>query len=1035
MPAHPRSSDRPSAGHAGSIGLGVLVALVVPFILTLAALTPAVAGLDGIDPSLSRALASRSDDTSTLAVWVYFQPRELDEQELTLALQRAAARLGDAAARRRAKVSRTGSRLVTVHDLPLDARHLERAAATGAVPRRRSRWLGAASYDATAAQIEALSRLDCVRRIAPVGIARTLPVPEAATVAPAEARSASRSWSLDYGASLQGLELINVPAVHDLGYSGAGVTLGFLDSGFRMTHEAVDHVPVVAAYDFANDDAIVDWEGGDEAGIHAHGTKVAAAALGFESGEMIGASFAASAMLAKIDDGIADGATEEDWWVEGLEWLEAQGADLVSSSYGYYAAYGYEGLDGNTAAATLAAERAAEMGLLVLNAAGNGGSSPELNLIVAPADGDSVVAVGATDADGLHASWSAYGPTVDGRIKPDVAARGVAVATIDADDDHAYGVASGTSLSTPLVAGVAALVLERAPFLTPMQLREALRRTAGHGDAPNDLLGWGVVDALEAVFYWGPRFDHEPLPATGDPAGPYVVEAVITDPFGLAPGTPALFYRAAGGAWQQAPLTNVGGDLFRGEIPGMPLGTTVEYYLTAGDVQGLAADWPRPGAAAPLQFQILDDVEPPVLTHAPLSDQPLATWPPAIVAAATDASGVDAVRLYVSLGDGAEQGPIPLQRGVGEVHALPFPLESSALAPGDTIRYRLAATDASSGGNTAHDGPHAFAVVEGAGEILLVYDGTGSGEAVTASGWLNDAGYDVTIKEDDQTSDADYEGKQLVVYLAGDEVSPLGNAGVRQDLQTWVGGGGRLLIEGGEVGFAAMIFPAYPAFAAEVLHVAQWRADDAGSLVAGDGHETHPLLTRPETLTLPLAVDFTHEWDQDAMTPAPGAEAVLECSGSPLSGGAIVHDDNPLDPAVQVVYLSQALSALADQEQARRLVINSVALLLDTSMPTAAPETAPRTAVLHGATPNPFNARTEIRFELAQAGPVRLELYDIRGRLVRSLDDGTRILDAGPHAFPWDGRDGSGRELGSGVYLVHFSAGGVSTRGEVVLVK
>jgi hypothetical protein len=104
-----------------------------------------------------------------------------------------------------------------------------------------------------------------------------------------------------------------------------------------------------------------------------------------------------------------------------------------------------------------------------------------------------------------------------------------------------------------------------------------------------------------------------------------------------------------------------------------------------------------------------------------------------------------------------------------------------------------------------------------------------------------------------------------------------------------------------------------------------------------------------------------------------------------------------------------------------------------TTAVTAAPETPPLATRLHGAAPNPFNPRTDVRFTLARAVEARLTVHDARGRLVQVLNDGP--LSAGDHALAWDGVDRQGRRLGSGVYFARLVADGEVQTSKLVLVK
>jgi len=194
---------------------------------------------------------------------------------------------------------------------------------------------------------------------------------------------------------------------------------------------------------------------------------------------------------------------EEDLYVAGLEWADAQGADVVSTSIGYRefleegAAYRREDLDGRTAVTSIAAAWLARRGVILVTAVGNEGWSA--SSLITPADADSIIAVGAVDSLGRVAAFSSRGPTADGRIKPDLCARGVATACAAWPGEDRYTLANGTSLATPLMAGLAALLRQAHPEWGPARVIEALRHAADQREAPDNARGWGVPDGLRAV--------------------------------------------------------------------------------------------------------------------------------------------------------------------------------------------------------------------------------------------------------------------------------------------------------------------------------------------------------------------------------------------------------------------------------------------------------------------------------------------------------------------------------------------------------
>jgi serine protease AprX len=239
-----------------------------------------------------------------------------------------------------------------------------------------------------------------------------------------------------------------------------------------------------------------------------HGTYTLSALAGFKEGQLIGPAYGASFLLAKTENTDYERHIEEDNWVAGAEWADSLGADIISSSLGYRdfdssnTSYTWKDMDGNTTIVTIGADVAASRGILVVNSAGNEGSaSGNINTLVAPSDGDSVLAVGAVYSSGALVSFSSMGPTADGRIKPDVVARGFGTYCASSWDTSGYAGVSGTSLSCPLVAGASALVLQANPTFSNMDIINALKNTASQAQTPNNEYGWGIINAYQAALY------------------------------------------------------------------------------------------------------------------------------------------------------------------------------------------------------------------------------------------------------------------------------------------------------------------------------------------------------------------------------------------------------------------------------------------------------------------------------------------------------------------------------------------------------
>jgi len=435
---------------------------------------------------------------SSFAVWVFFRDKGIESPaQYQTAVDQATRQLSERSLKRR--MLRGSQPVVDLVDLPVRGEYLDELENLGARVRVVSNWLNAASCSTNRQQIQRIENLPFVRAVKKVAAFRR--ARPQAEEKPLKKRGAiPGEEDLEYGESYAQLAQIHVPELHRTGLSGEGVLITILDTGFFIDHPAFEHIVssgrLVGTYDFINDDEDVDDGDNNQ---RAHGTSVLSVVGGFVDGVLIGCAYGAQFALAKTEIKSEEIEIEEDHWVAGLEWGEALGTDVVTSSLGYTDWYTYEDMDGNTAVCTRAADLAVSKGVVVVNAAGNErtcGVPPCWDYVIAPADGDSVIAVGAVDGNGNIAVFSSKGPTFDGRVKPDVVAMGVRVYGAAT---HGYdGNLRGTSYATPLVAGVCALLLQAHPDWSPLQVGEALRITADRALDPDTLYGYGLVNAAKA---------------------------------------------------------------------------------------------------------------------------------------------------------------------------------------------------------------------------------------------------------------------------------------------------------------------------------------------------------------------------------------------------------------------------------------------------------------------------------------------------------------------------------------------------------
>jgi len=375
-------------------------------------------------------------------------------------------------------------------ETPVAQHYVDEIARLGADVRLQSDLLGAVSAQMTKDVLREVETLTFVERIVPLSPTRKLirePAREEMSVF-------KRGSSDEAGPSAEVLRRINALAPLARGINGRGIILGFLDTQY----DGFQH-PAFAVHQLES--RILGEE--DFVGLtqhNLHGLSVASVAAGRYEGRLLGPGHGAYILAATTEYVPTETRAEEEYFVAGLEWLEASGVDVVNISLGYTTfedfEYDYADLDGATAVTTLAVQRAVELGVVVVTSAGNEGQS-DWRYISTPADAPAAITVAAVNADSSRATFSSVGPTADGRIKPDVAAPGVNVPI--ATGASAFGLGRGTSFSAPLVAGVVTQMLQVNGDLTPAVVQRILRETSHQSAEPDTLLGWGIINADAAI--------------------------------------------------------------------------------------------------------------------------------------------------------------------------------------------------------------------------------------------------------------------------------------------------------------------------------------------------------------------------------------------------------------------------------------------------------------------------------------------------------------------------------------------------------
>jgi serine protease AprX len=313
--------------------------------------------------------------------------------------------------------------------------------------------------------------------------------------------SSTEASAYNYGGSFWQNRQIGVDCLHEKGFRGQNMTIAVMDAGFStvLENSVFDSLRAEgrlgATYDVVGGGTNV-YVGGD------HGTYVLSCMAANKPGVAIGSAPKAKYMLFRTEEGPSETISEEYNWIRAAEYADSAGADILTTSLGYTQFddpaqnHTYASLNGRTAPMSIAATMAARKGLFVLNSAGNEGANTWKYISVA-ADADSVCAVGAVDSLGNLAGFSSVGPTSDGRIKPDLVARGAGAYACLGNANCFY--VNGTSFSAPILAGAVACYWQAHPSSNNMKLFNVLKQTALNAPNPNNSSGWGIPNVCALV--------------------------------------------------------------------------------------------------------------------------------------------------------------------------------------------------------------------------------------------------------------------------------------------------------------------------------------------------------------------------------------------------------------------------------------------------------------------------------------------------------------------------------------------------------
>lgn len=379
-------------------------------------------------------------------------------------------------------------------DLPVDQQYVDSIRSMGARIKGKSKWFNAVVVSAIDSEkIEAILDLDFVSDVFPVA-GLTIENTDESDDRPAIVQS--YDVEDEHGYSYDQISMVNGDYLHSLGFRGEGMMIAVMDAGFQGINSmsAFDSLflsgRLLGTYDMVRGQE-------DVFDIGTHGRNVLSIMAANIPGVYLGSAPDASYFLFRTEDGSSEFRIEESNWIMAMEKADSMGIDMVNSSLGYSGftdttmSYTYSDMDGRTALISRGAEIASSKGMLIVTSAGNEGRG-NWHYITAPADAENVLTVGAVNEFGSHASFSSFGPTFDGRVKPDVCGQGERTAYVGDNSDVFVG--NGTSYSSPLIAGLVACLWQTDKSLSNLEMLELLRSTASTYTDPTDSLGYGLAN-------------------------------------------------------------------------------------------------------------------------------------------------------------------------------------------------------------------------------------------------------------------------------------------------------------------------------------------------------------------------------------------------------------------------------------------------------------------------------------------------------------------------------------------------------------
>lgn len=388
-------------------------------------------------------------------------------------------------------------------DIPIESTYISQIKSTiGITVMAKSKWLNAIHIRGTQTAITSLKAFSFIDRIDFADKSLNLVAKKTSSFKITKVdKKLDTKIDFTYGTSGNQIQMLNGNQLHQQNYTGAGKIIAIMDAGFPGVDTAQpfqrlrDNNQILGGYDFVS-------RSPDFYVLDSHGTSVLSCMGGYTENQLVGTAPDASYYLFITEDDTSENPIEESLWVEAAERADSLGVDIINTSLGYFDFdnpnynYTYSDMNGTTAFISRGADIAFSRGMIVVASAGNSGNTAD-PYIGAPADAAGVVAIGAVTATETLATFSSVGPSFDNRIKPDVMAQGQTVFL--SNEVGAIGTSSGTSFSSPIMAGMIACLWQAFPSKTNQEIKQLILESSDRFVIPDNQFGYGIPDFALAV--------------------------------------------------------------------------------------------------------------------------------------------------------------------------------------------------------------------------------------------------------------------------------------------------------------------------------------------------------------------------------------------------------------------------------------------------------------------------------------------------------------------------------------------------------